>query len=189
MALGKEYLESLGLEVIRKKFCSAAKVESVIEDFSRRIAELTEENAVLRQQKEKLATGREEIGEAILSAKTISQQIIAEAKEQAEAVLQEAREKADSILVEAEERAQEKKAVCETREQKTVSAVQDCYLQMREQCLDAVRTLDSEWQRFLCSFDNDEQKTEEALPEDLADKLGELAACLSEIDAEDEEKE
>ena len=90
MPSGKEYFESLGLEIAKRKYYNAAKVESVIGEFSRRAAALEEENASLRKRVEALACGREEIGEAILSAKTISQQLIAEAKEQAETILAEA---------------------------------------------------------------------------------------------------
>ena len=83
MPSGKEYFESLGLEIAKRKYYNAAKVESVIGEFSRRAAALEEENASLRKRVEALACGREEIGEAILSAKTISQQLIAEAREDA----------------------------------------------------------------------------------------------------------
>ena len=92
MALGKEYFESLGLEIAKRKYYNAAKVESVIEDFSRRAAvlegekaalekgraALESENAALRTRAEALSCGREEIGDAILSAKVISQQLLAD---------------------------------------------------------------------------------------------------------------
>ena len=48
MATGKELLESLGLEIAKRKYYNAAKVESVIEDYDRRTAALREENAALR---------------------------------------------------------------------------------------------------------------------------------------------
>lgn len=187
MLSGKEYLESLGLEIAKRKYYNAAKVESVIGDFSRRAAALEEENASLRERVEALACGREEISEAILSAKTISQQIIAEAKKQAEAILEEARTEAGNIAAEAEECARARNAACEEREQRTIRAAEGSYLQMRGQCLDAVKMLDGEWQRFLCSL-GDEAK-EETLPEDFTDKLGELAACLAEIDGEGVEED
>ncbi len=189
MPTGKEYFESLGLEIAKRKYYNAAKVESVIGDFSRRAAALEEENASLRKRVEALACGREEIGEAILSAKTISQQLIAEAREQAESILADARAEAGRLTAEAAERARALTAAAEEREQKTIRAAQESYLQLRGQCQEAVRLLDGEWQRFLCSFGDDLPEKKEALPGDLADRLGALAACLSEIDAEDEEKD
>ena len=178
MPSGKEYFESLGLEIAKRKYYNAAKVESVIGEFSRRAAALEEENASLRKRVEALACGREEIGEAILSAKTISQQLIAEAKEQAETILADARAEAGRLAAEAEE-----------REQRTIRAAQESYLQLRGQCQRAVKLLDGEWQRFLCSFGDELPAKEEALPGDFADRLGALAACLAEMDEENTERD
>ena len=188
MSSGKEYLESLGLEIAKRKYYNAAKVESVIADFSRRIAALEEENASLRTRAEALACGRVEIGDAILSAKTISQQIIAEAREQADAILAGARAEAERIALETEENTRAMTAACEAREQRTVRAAQDSYLQLREQCLDAVRMLDGEWQRFLCSFGGDAPEDGTDLPDDLPDKLGVIAQSLREIDADEKQE-
>lgn len=203
MALGKEYFESLGLEIAKRKYYNAAKVESVIEDFSRRAAvlegekaalekgraALESENAALRTRAEALSCGREEIGDAILSAKVISQQLLAEAREQADAILSEARAEAERLVTEAEERARAYSASCAEREQKTMHAVQEAYLRMREECLGAVSLLDGEWQRYLCAVGEVQPETEEALPADLPDRLGELAACLAELGGDDTEKQ
>ena len=77
MPLDREYLESLGLEIAKRKYYNASKVESVITGFSERAAALESENASLRERMEALSAGREEIGDAILSAKTIARQLIA----------------------------------------------------------------------------------------------------------------
>lgn len=198
MPLGKEYLESLGLEIAKRKYYNAAKVESVIEDFSRRSAALEGENAALRERVDALSTGREEIGDAILSAKAIARQLIAdaqgaadgllaEARKEAEETLSSARAKAEALVAAAKEKADAIREDGESREQKTIRGAQEAYLHLREQCLDAVRLLDGEWQRFLCSF-GDEAPAESELPDDLADRLGELAECLNDIsdDAEAE---
>lgn len=189
MPSGKEYFESLGLEIAKRKYYNAAKVESVIGEFSRRAAALEEENASLRKRVEALACGREEIGEAILSAKTISQQLIAEAKEQAETILADARAEAGRLTADAEERSRALAAAAEEREQRTIRAAQESYLQLRGQCQSAVKLLDGEWQRFLCSFGDELPAKEEALPGDFADRLGALAACLAEMDEENTERD
>ena len=189
MVSGKEYLESLGLEIARRKFYLAEKVERVIEDLRRRTEALEAENADLRTRAEALACGREEIGEAILSAKTISQQIIAEAREEAESLLQGARTEAERLVSEAEGKAGTLSAEHEEREQKTIQAVEDCYLRMREECLQTAKTLDSEWQRFLCSFGEDAPKKKDDLPEDLEERLSAIAQSLSEISEEGEKQE
>ena len=197
MALGKEYFESLGLEIAKRKYYNAAKVEGVIEDFSRRTAELARENAALRERAEELSCGREEIGEAILSAKTISQRLIADARESAEAILAEAREKADAALAEAREKAEALVAEAEEkarslavfegeRDQRTIRGAEDCYLRVRAQLHSAQELLDGEWQRFLCAFGEDEGN-EERLPEDLDRKLSLLAENLSALSGDGDE--
>ena len=187
MPLDKEYLESLGLEIAKKKYYNAAKVESVIEELSGRSAALADENAALRERVSALDAGREEIGEAILSAKIVARQLIAEAQEEADALLADAKEKAERLVAEAGEKSRALLEDGETREQKTIRGAQEAYLQLREQCLDAVRMLDGEWQRFLCSF-ADEAGAQDKLPDEFSDRLGELAECLSEI-GEDTEAE
>ena len=196
MPLDREYLESLGLEIAKRKYYNASKVESVITGFSERAAALESENASLRERMEALSAGREEIGDAILSAKTIARQLIAEAQEKADALLaaanreagetlSAAKEKAEALLAEAEEKRRALLEDGQTREQKTIRGAQEAYLHLREQCLDAVKLLDGEWQRFLCSF-ADEPGEEGKLPDDLAERLGELAECLSDISGEGE---
>ena len=89
---------------------------------------------------------------------------------------------------EAEDRLRERSAACETRERETFRAVKEGYLRLREECLGTAKQLDGEWQRFLCSFGDRAPEEEQALPEDLPDRLGELAACFAELEADDEGK-
>ena len=209
MAPDKDFLASLGLEIAKKKYYNAAKVESVVEELHSRAAALEEQNAALRARVEDMSYGKEEIGDAILSAKAIAQQLLAEAREEADALTAAAREKAEGLLAEAREEAEkqlsgvreeavrlkaeseERLSVCESREQEAIRRVEDIYLQLRGQYESALRTLDGEWQRFLCSLgDERAKKTEPPLPEDLAEKLGEIAQSLEEIGEEEEnEKE
>ena len=194
MAPEKEYLESLGLEIAKKKYYNAAKVDSVIDEFRRRSAQLLAENTSLHERLDALSYGREEIGDAILSAKTIAQHLLAEAQEKAdalladaqaraEAALAEAKEKAAAVAAEAEERRQSVYAACDEREQEAIGRVRGCYVHLREQYLSSIRALDGEWQRFLCSL-GDAEEADETLPEDLGEKLGAIAAGLDAIDDE-----
>ncbi len=187
MALDKEYLESLGLEIAKKKYYNAAKVESVIEELHRRSAQLIDENAALQERLGSLSYGREEIGDAILSAKTIAQHLLAEAQEKADRLLAEAREQADRLAAEAEEKRQRVFDACAAREQEAVERVRNCYVQLRELHLSSVEQLDGDWQRFLCSLGDGEEDA--ALPDDLDEKLGAIAAGLDAIDGESPEDE
>ena len=213
MALDQAYLASLGLEIAKKKYYNAAKVEDVVEAFCRREAALKQEkdalaqsNETLRGRLEALSFGREEIGDAILSAKTISQHLIGEARDKAEALTAEsvesadalitaAQEKADRIVAEARARADALVADAEARrdailaesdacEQNAVQSVQTVYQAFRAQALEAVGLLDREWQRFLCSLGDGEAEKAAPLPEDLSKKLGALAEELSALEGD-----
>ena len=92
-------------------------------------------------------------------------------------------------MSEAEGKAGTLSAEHEEREQKTIQAVEDCYLRMREECLKTAKTLDGEWQRFLCSFGEDAPGKKEGLPEDLEERLSAIAQSLSEISEDGEKQE
>lgn len=197
MALDKDYLESLGLEIAKKKYYNAARVESVIEQLDRRAAALEADKRALQDRLSDISFGREEIGDAILSAKTISQQMIAEAREKSERMLAEAREEAGRLLAEAQEKRERTLAECGAREQEAVQKVQSCYLQLRELYVGALRRLDGEWQGFLCSLDAEAQQpwieeeragavsTADAAPPDLTQRLSAIADQLQALGDED----
>ena len=208
MALDRNYLSSLGLEIAKRKYYNAAKVEEVLESFQLNAAHLAQENSALsrdnrelRARLESLSFGREEIGDAILSAKTIAQQLIADAQqradaltaesvdsadalitaaqEKAEQIVAEARERAEALVADAEARRDAILAESEKRDHDALQSVQGVYQKLRAQALENVKLLDCEWQGFLCSLGDEENEPEAALPEDLSEKLGELADSLS----------
>ncbi len=188
MALDKTYLESLGLEIAKRKYYNAARVESVIEDFCRRSTTLEEENRALHARLEELSFGREEIGDAILSAKTIAQQLISEAREKSESILREAREEAERTVSEARRKSEEILSGCEGRERQAFEQVRNCYEHLREQHVSSLELLDREWQSFLCSLDEEAQRDEEAAP--LPENAGsEPAAEPAEAEAAEPEKQ
>ena len=200
MVSDQEYLQSLGLEIAKKKYYNAGKVESVIGEFRRRSEQLLKENAALHERLDSLSYGREEIGDAILSAKTIAQHLLAEAQEKAEGLVSEAQKKAESLVSDAQARAEallaeaeeKRRAVlddCDAREQAAVERVRNCYVQLREQHLDSVRLLDEDWQRFLCSLGENGEPGAEVLPGDLGEKLGAIAADLDAIGSEEPDGE
>ena len=214
MALDRNYLSSLGLEIAKKKYYNAAKVEDVLESFQLDAARLAQENSALgrensdlRAKLDSLSYGREEIGDAILSAKTIAQQLIADAQQRAEALTAEsienadtlitaAQEKAERIVAEARERATalvsdaeaQRDAILAEREKREHDAAESAsrlYQQLRARADDNVKLLDRAWQEFLCALGDEDAAAPEALPEGLSEKLGALAESLSSLDAVD----
>lgn len=79
MALDQKYFDDINIDVVKKKYYNANKVNAVLEDIREQALRLEEENRNLREQLESLSSRKEEIGDAILSAKTVSQQIISDA--------------------------------------------------------------------------------------------------------------
>ena len=191
-------LRSFGLETVKRKYCEAGKVEAALAALSDRAERLEKENRALREQTGELSRGREEIGEAFLSARTVARQLVADARreadetlaaarEEAERLVAEAKERADALVAEAEEKSSSLLAGSGEKEQKTVRSVQDCYLDMRGRLESMTRELDGAWQRFLCSLGDDPlPETPDVLPADLSEKLGAIAESLAAIDAEDE---
>ena len=196
MALDRNYLEALGLEIAKKKYYNAAKVEAVLEEFNRRSTALEEENRSLRARVDAVTFGREEIGDAILSAKTIAQQLIAEAQEESDRLLCEAKAEAERLVAEAQAQREMILADCDGRERKAFLRVQSCYEQLREQHLASLRQLDAEWQSFLCSLSDEAQSPEpepeaadeaapQPLPGDIAQKVSEIAEELYSLGSDD----
>ncbi len=181
MALDPEYLHSLGLEIAKKKYYNASRVETVIEELHRRAAQLVAENASLQEKLESLSYGRAEIGEAILSAKTIAQQILVEAQDEADRIVAEAKETAARLSAEAETRQRQAIESCAQREQDAVAHVRDFYMNLREQYLSSIRTLDGEWQRFLRALGEEGDVPTDGLPADLDEKLGAIASQFASL--------
>ena len=80
MALDQAYFDAIDIEIVKKKYYNANKVEAVFEDIRRRARELTEENERMRRQLALLTGQKDEIGETLLSAKSIAQNMLREAQ-------------------------------------------------------------------------------------------------------------
>ena len=104
MALDQKYFDDINIDVVKKKYYNANKVNAVLEDIREQALRLEEENRNLREQLESLSSRKEEIGDAILSAKTVSQQIISDACVQSEKLLDDSRLKAKQIIAAAQEK-------------------------------------------------------------------------------------
>ena len=184
MALEKQLLDSLGLEIAKKKYYNAAKVDGAIEGLISRMRALAEENGRLRERINELSRSKEEIGDALISARTISQQIISEAQGESERILAEARKKADALISESEERRSALLGEGERRQQELVDRAQALYDRMREGGLAALRQLDGEWQGFLCSLGESESGPD--APADISEKVGRIAQGLMSIDSDED---
>lgn len=101
MALDKDYFDDISIEIVKKKYYNANKVDRLLADIRRQALALTEENRQLRQRLEALSGQKDEIGETLLSAKTIARQMVEDASRKARETETEAEEKAEKTLQEA----------------------------------------------------------------------------------------
>ena len=111
---------------------------------------------------------RAEIGDILLSARTVSRQMVTQAREQSDEILQTARDRAEQIVQAAEEKAaailkdaEEKAAVLieEASEPRDVMSAQmqeyvvrcvgDCFSRLRQQQLETVDFINEQWRGFL----------------------------------------
>lgn len=170
MALDKEYFDSIHIDVVKKKYYNANKVEAVFSDIRARAEALSAENERLRAQLDLLNGKKAEIGEAVLSAQVIYRDIISKANA-----------RADEIIAEAE--LTRKDIVSETLRQQeyAVARVEKCYARMKEQHMACIEAINAEWQDFLCGL-FPEDGEEAAVPEDLSDKVGAIARELFDIE-------
>ena len=170
MALDQAFFDAIRIEIVKKKYYNANKVEALLDEIRRQALSLTEENDRLRAQFAQLAEQKDEIGETLLSAKSIAQQMLQEAKAQA-----------DAIVSAAEERAREVRAEASAESEDSVRRVEACYSRVREQLLSCVDGLNADWQAYLCSL----EEAPEAVPKDLDEKVGAIARELFALDDEE----
>ncbi len=198
MALNQEYFDAIHIDVVKKKYYNANKVEAVFADIRREAEELTAENERMRTALSALADRRVELGDAMLSAQGVYRGIIEKANARAAAIIAEAERRAAAI----EEEARQQQSAA-------IERVERLFGVMKEQHLAAIETLNKEWQDYLCGLypeegaaeeptaeaDGDTALEEEAsadsvpagepLPADLADKVDAIARELFAIE-EDE---
>ncbi len=194
MALDAEYFDSIYIEVVKRKYYEASKVQAVFEDIRRRAEELNAENQRLQRELSEVTEKKVELGEALLNAQTIYQEIVDRAGEKAAAITEEARRRGEEILSDA--RRQSEQLLQRSRSQEEVAArrVEEAMERMKRLHQQSIEALNAQWQDFLCSLDPEtdlergalpqpapEQPSpaeESELPPDLEEKVGAIASQL-----------
>ena len=167
MALDQEYFDSIHIDVVKKKYYNANKVEAVFADIRKQAQALQDENAELRRQLAEKSDPSAEITDAVYSAQSVYRAIIERANERAEAILAQAEQQRLAILDENQR-----------QRDYAVQAVERCLQRVRGQQETALNTLTAAWQDFLCGLYPDEAALlpiHSDLPEDLERKGGRLA--------------
>ncbi|MCR5664762.1 MAG: DivIVA domain-containing protein [Oscillospiraceae bacterium] len=179
MALDQAYFEGISLEVVKKKYYNANKVAALLEDIRQKALQQNAENQELRRRLGELCGQKEQIGDALLSARTVSQQMIADANEEADRIVAEAREKADALAAEAarvREEAEKEAARC-TAER--AERLRSSYHMLRDCLSGCLETIEQDEPLFTGGA----PEAPEA-PADLSERVDALARELLSIDGE-----
>lgn len=160
MALDREYFDSINIELVKKKYYNANKVNAVLEDIRMQAEALSEENRTLRKEMETFNGQKAQIGEAVMSARTVYKEIVDNANACAAAIIKDAQRKHDAV---SEESAR--------MQDYAVKRVGECIDKLRQQQQQTLELINSEWQSFLCDLGGKpEEEAEKAYP-DIGEKL------------------
>ena len=203
MALDAEYFDSIYIEVVKKKYYPADKVREVFADIRRQAEELAAENQRLRGELEELNGRRVELGDALLSAQTIYQDVVDRAKARAAEITDEAEQKAAGVLAAARQQREVILAEARLQQDSEVRKVESAFNRMKKLHMDSVSALNAQWQDFLCGLypetetqpgsetEAEAQPAAQPLPEpdtglpaDLEEKVGAIADQVFALDEE-----
>ena len=197
MALDAEFFDSIYIEVVKKKYYDAAKVQAVFEDIRRRAEELNEENARLRRELEQHNERRVELGDALLSAQSVYQDVVDKARVRADAITAEAEKRSQALLAETRRESEQILSRSRKQEENAARRVEAAFDRMKQLHLASVDALNAQWQAFLWSLDGEEEPEPvreeeprpaepepEELPADLEEKVGAIAQELFAMEQE-----
>ena len=171
MALNREYFEAIHIDVVKKKYYNANKVEAVFSDIKEQALAMYEENRSMKEQLSSINDSKHEIVDAVLSAKAVCREMLEKARAEAAEIVAEAERKRDAIMEES------------MRQQEyAVNQVHACYARIKEQHMAGIEALNAEWQNFLCGLYPQEEVAEktvdDGVPADLSEKVGAIAKEL-----------
>lgn len=141
MALDQEYFDSIQIDVVKKKYYNANKVNAVLEDIRAQAQALEAENQALRAQLGEFSQRRDEIGDTLLTAQAAARDIVGKAKVQAGRILADAQRQREEILSGATD-----------QQEYAVACVERTFDKLKRQQLANIETLNGLWQEFLCGL-------------------------------------
>lgn len=170
MALDKAYFDDITIEIVKKKYYNANKVDAMLADIRRQALALTEDNRKLRQRLDVLTVQKDEIGETLLSARTISRQLVEDASRRAHETTDQAEAEADKTLQKASEQAEETRRTAEAEAQQRLAGVDEQVRQtledaearsksLLEQAEETRRTAEAEAQQCLTEAEEQARQT------------------------------
>ena len=185
MALDAAFFDSIYIELVKRKYYDAGKVQEVFAEIRRQAEELHEENARLREELDRVNNRKTELGDALLSAQAVYQGVVDRARDRAAAITAEAERESAAMLAEARRQSEQMLAGSRDQEEAAVRRAEQAFNRMKQLHLESIDALNAEWQAFLCSLDGGEKPApapaepapeERGLPADLEEKVGAIAS-------------
>ena len=141
MALDKAYFDAVHIDVVKKKYYNANKVNALLEDIRDQAEALEAENGALKAQLGEISRRRDEIGDTLLTAQAAARDIIGKAKVQAGRILADAQRQREEILSGAAD-----------QQEYAVACVERAFDKLKRQQQENLDTLNGLWQEFLCGL-------------------------------------
>ena len=138
MALDKEFFDSVNIDVVKKKYYNANKVNALLGNIQQQAETMGQENELLRTQFEALNGQKSEIGDTLLSARALAKKIEDQARAQAEETIRQAQEKADAIVREAEHKRRELAQSLPDQQEYAAKCVENCLNKLKKQHIEAI---------------------------------------------------
>ena len=206
MALDGKYFDSIYIEVVKKKYYDAEKVQAVFAEIREQAEALNAENEDLRRQLAAFQDRKVELGDALLSAQSIYREIVERAREKAGDITAAAEKRAEEIQAEARRRSDQLLARSRSHEERAALRVEEAFHRMKQIHRSSMEALDAQWQDFLCSLDPEteleepaesgsrpapapepeaEPRDDSGLPPDLEEKVGAIAEGIFSLEQDE----
>jgi len=104
MALDQNYFDSIHIDVVKKKYYNANKVNAVFNDIKAQAVSMAADNEAMRAELAAKNGKAYEVGDAIISAGTLARKLTEDAKAEAAAIVEAAEKRCTALEAEAAER-------------------------------------------------------------------------------------
>ena len=162
MALTQEYFDSIHIDVVKRKYYNANKVNAVFDEIREQAAELLAENERLRRELEEKAPVREEMRKKAESELLSVQQAY-------RLTLEKANTRADAIMIDAQARSRYMTEKAEKKAELAAQCVEECIRVLRDREEQNIAFLNARMHSFLSSlYDATKQDSSALDPSPLA---------------------
>lgn len=155
MALDQEFFDSIQIDVVKKKYYNANKVNALLADICAQAQALEQENQALRAQVGTLSQRKDEIGDTLLTAQAAARDIVAKAKVQAGRILADAQRQREELLSGAAD-----------QQEYAVACVERTFDKLKRQQMENIEVLNGLWQEFLCGLATEPEEPTEEEPQE-----------------------